>query len=242
MLLLGAMLGFVGAGGSGFIIAVLVSFFAIPIHVALATGMAAMFMTMISGAYSHFREGNTDVKTGALIGVFGAAGAYMGTKLAHQIPENILTWLTGFMLILSGLLIWYRTRLQETERGSVTNRFFGAKVVGIGLVTGGLSGAFGIGSTPFIQLALISILKKSLRVVAGTTMLIILPIAFFAAVGYSQSGYLDWALLLKVISGTMIGSYIGAKFTNRAPRPLLRSAMVFTPSFSGTLLLLQQFF
>ena len=62
MLCMGVLLGFVGAGGSGFIIAILVTFFSIPIHVALATAMAAMFLTMITGAFSHFREGNMDFK------------------------------------------------------------------------------------------------------------------------------------------------------------------------------------
>jgi len=239
MFLMGMILGFVGAGGSGFIIAILVTFFSIPIHVALATAMAAMFLTMMSGAFSHFREGNMDLKTGAYIGCFGAIGSYLGTQLAHFIPENQLIWMTSFMLILSGCLLWYRTRMGQVQQESPSSRFFALKVVGIGLVTGGMSGTFGIGSTPFIQLALISVLKKSLQVVAGTTMLIILPVAFFAAVGYSQAGYLDWTLLLKVISGTMIGSYIGAKFTNKAPAQLLRIAMILTPTTSGCILLVQ---
>ena len=238
MLCMGVLLGFVGAGGSGFIIAILVTFFSIPIHVALATAMAAMFLTMITGAFSHFREGNMDLKTGILIGCFGAIGSYLGTQLAQYIPENQLIWMTSFMLILSGCLIWYRTRIKQAQQEVPSSRYFALKVVSIGLVTGGMSGTFGIGSTPFIQLALISMMKKSLHIVAGTTMLIILPVAFFGAVGYSQAGYLDGFLLLKVISGTMIGSYIGAKFTNKAPVQLLRIAMVFTPTFSGIVLLL----
>src|SRR5699024_4182285 len=145
-----------------------------------------------TGAYSHFREGNMDVKTGAMIGGFGAVGSYLGTQLAHQIPEYFLTWMTAIMLILSGCLIWYRTRIQKTAKEDDENTYFKFKIIGIGLVTGGMSGTFGIGSTPFIQLALITLLKKSLQIVAGTTMLIILPVAFFAAVGYSQAGYLDW--------------------------------------------------
>ncbi|RKD24402.1 hypothetical protein BEP19_08405 [Ammoniphilus oxalaticus] len=242
MLLLGGLLGFVGAGGSGFIIAVLVTFFSIQIHVALATAMAAMFLTMATGAFSHFKQGNMDFKTGALIGLFGSVGSYLGTQVAHLIPEQALTSLTATMLIVSSGLIWYRTRAQQANKKSDGIDHIGLKIVGIGLVTGGMSGTFGIGSTPFIQLALISIMKKSLRVVAGTTMLIILPVAFFAAVGYSQSGYLDWTLLLKVISGTMIGSYIGAKFTNKAPLPLLRGAMISTPLTSGVLLFIQLIF
>lgn len=241
MLIMGMILGFVGAGGSGFIIAILITFFDIPIHTALATAMAAMFLTMITGSFSHFKEGNMDVRTGLLIGVFGAVGSYLGTIVAHYVPGNLLVGLTGGMLLLSSYLIWYRTRMRlNPDSESLSHA--GWKAVGVGLVTGGMSGTFGIGSTPFIQLSLISIMHKSLRVVAGTTMLIILPIAFFGAVGYNQAGYLDVALLLKVVSGTMLGSYLGAKFTNRAPVNVLRMAMILTPFLSGALIIWESLF
>jgi uncharacterized protein len=243
MLVMGTILGFVGAGGSGFIIAILITFFGIPIHTALATAMAAMFLTMITGAISHYREGNLNLRTGITIGLFGALGSYTGTMIAHVIPESRLVWMTSGMLILSSILIWMRTRLrifkQTTEdRGDHRNvRFFIIKVIGIGLVTGTMSGTFGIGCTPFIQLALLVFMGLSLRKVAGTTMLIILPIALFGAIGYNQSGYLDFSLLFKVIAGTMVGSYLGAKFTNMAPTYILRAAMIITPLVSGLLML-----
>lgn len=240
MLIMGAILGFVGAGGSGFIIAILITFFDVPIHTALATAMAAMFLTMITGSISHFKEGNMDVRTGLMIGVFGAVGSYLGTIVAHYLPEGILVGLTGGMLLLSSYLIWHRTRMKFNPDPKALSHT-GWRALGVGLITGGMSGTFGIGSTPFIQLSLITVMHKSLRVVAGTTMLIILPIAFFGAVGYNQAGYLDVGLLLKVVSGTMLGSYLGAKFTNKAPVPVLRMAMIITPLLSGLLIIRQSF-
>ncbi|MBQ1336212.1 MAG: TSUP family transporter, partial [Selenomonadaceae bacterium] len=56
MVLLGAVIGFVGAGGAGVTIALLTVGFDVPIHTALAVALAAMVFTMISGTYSHFRE------------------------------------------------------------------------------------------------------------------------------------------------------------------------------------------
>ena len=86
MLLLGAILGFVGAGGSGFIIAILTLVFKIPIHTALATSLTAMAFTSLSGAFSHYREGNISIKAGLLVGGFGAIGALIGSKIAAFIP------------------------------------------------------------------------------------------------------------------------------------------------------------
>ena len=52
-------------------------------------------------------------------------------------------------------------------------------------------------------------------------MLVILPIAIGGGVGYTSAGYLDYMLLVQVLMGTMLGAYIGAKFTNYAPRVIL---------------------
>jgi len=69
-------------------------------------------------------------------------------------------------------------------------------------------------------------------------MLVILPIALAGGVGYYFQGFLDFILLLKVVAGTMVGSYIGAKYTRLAPQPLLKSAMVLTPIIAGAILLI----
>lgn len=53
MLLLGAVIGFVGAGGAGVMITLLTVGFDVPIHTALGTSLAAMAFTTLSGSYSH---------------------------------------------------------------------------------------------------------------------------------------------------------------------------------------------
>src|SRR3954453_3272462 len=105
MLLLGILLGFVGAGGSGFIIALLTVMFGVPIHTALGTSLAAMVFTSLAGAYSHYQQGNIDVKTGLAVGGFGAFTAYLGSGIAVWIPVDLLHWLTGGMLLLSAVML-----------------------------------------------------------------------------------------------------------------------------------------
>lgn len=47
MFLMGILLGFIGAGGSGFIIAILTVLYGVPIHTALGTSLAAMVFTTL---------------------------------------------------------------------------------------------------------------------------------------------------------------------------------------------------
>lgn len=55
--------------------------FHIPIHTALGTSLAGMAFTSLSGAYSHYREGNIQMKIGLIVGGFAAVGSFFGAKL-----------------------------------------------------------------------------------------------------------------------------------------------------------------
>jgi uncharacterized membrane protein YfcA len=244
MFLMGIVLGFTGTGGSGFIIALLVVAFGVPIHTALGVSLASMVFSTLTGSISHIREGNVQTRIGLLMGSFGALGAYAGTWISSGIDSDRLVWMTGSMLILSGILIWLRTRMVSKQVDGTQETFsmpmpFWFSIIFSGIGTGLLSGVFGIGSTPFIQLALLILFGLSLRHAVGTTMLVIMPIAIFASVGFMQTGHFDWLLLLQVTVGTMTGSYLGAKFTKRSPKLVLRISMMAIPIAGGLLLLVR---
>ncbi|CAI6045940.1 hypothetical protein PAECIP112173_01197 [Paenibacillus sp. JJ-100] len=244
MFLLGLLLGFVGAGGSGFIISILTVAFGYPIHVALGTALAAMFFSSLSGSISHYREGNAVLKTGVIVGLSGAAGAWVSSGWSSYIPEERLGMLTSLMLFASGLALWLRLILvsrhhtdSRIEKVMLENSFrYWVYALLIGVCTGMLSGLFGIGSTPFIQLGLMLLLNMPMLYAAGTTMLVIIPIALAGGAGYMKIGYLDVQLLLLVVIGTMSGSYVGAKFTKRVPAFWLKVSMVITPMIGATIL------
>ena len=80
MFLTGLVVGFAGVGGSGIVIAILSVVFKVPIHTALGTSLGAMGFTTLAGSYSHFRERNVAVRCGLAVGIFGAVGAYMGSR------------------------------------------------------------------------------------------------------------------------------------------------------------------
>lgn len=243
MFIVGILLGFVGAGGSGFIISILTIIFGFPIHTSLGTALAAMIFSSISGTFSHYRENNIILKVGIIVGIFGAIGAWTSSNFSTFVPANYLRWLTSGMLYLSAFILWLRMMI-ISKRGiamDYDNIPSGIKFwlysAGIGLVCGAISGIFGIGSASFIQIGLMFIMGMSVRRSAGTTMLVIIPIALAGGAGYYHLGYLDIHLLIEVVAGSMFGSYIGAKFTKRVPAPVLKFAMVMVPITAATILL-----
>ncbi|HLR53709.1 MAG TPA: sulfite exporter TauE/SafE family protein [Pseudogracilibacillus sp.] len=244
MVFMGIVLGFIGAGGSGFIIAILVTFFAIPVHTALGTSLLAMVFTALSGSVSHYKQQNLMLRIGIVSGIFGATGALIGSQISPAIPEERLAWLTASMLFLSAFLLalrlftkvgtyWERKGAQKVPSGMT----FWFTALGVGLFTGLLSGIFGIGASSFIQIGLLVFFGLTVQQAAGTTFLIILPLAFVGGFGYYAAGNLDIMLFVKVAFGTIIGAYIGAKFTNKIHPLILKTALVSTPMIGGILLI-----
>lgn len=245
MLFLGALIGFVGAGGAGVVITLLTVGFGVPIHTALGVALASMVFTMISGAVSHFREGEVVVKTGAALGAGGVLGALLGAEVSNVMPSEELGFMTALMLLLSAFTLY-----MKVYRADFLDRFFhvrasmlaGKKLViyGVllGFINGFLSGAFGIGAAAFIQLTLLCVFGVPLLQSIGTCMMVILPISAAGGLGYMLNGRLDFNIFMQTLLGLMIGAFVGAKCTHLAPRPLLKAAIVAMPTVGGLIMLI----
>ena len=245
MLFLGALIGFVGAGGAGVVITLLTVGFGVPIHTALGVALASMVFTMISGAVSHFREGEVVVKTGAVLGAGGVLGALLGAEVSNVMPSEELGFMTALMLLLSAFTLY-----MKVYRADFLDRFFhvresmfaGKKLVVygvlLGFINGFLSGAFGIGAAAFIQLTLLCVFGVPLLQSIGTCMMVILPISAAGGLGYMLNGRLDFNIFMQTLLGLMIGAFVGAKCTHLAPRPLLKAAIVAMPTVGGLIMLI----
>ena len=240
---LGAVIGFVGAGGAGVMITLLTVGFNVPIHTALGTSLAAMAFTTLSGSYSHFREGNVLRRLGLAMGLFGAVGAFCGALISSSLHTEVLTPLTAAALLLSALLI--HLRIFHPQSPIFRQRFFTPKggrfwlLAGLtGMVNGLISGACGIGAASFIQLSLLLVFNVPLYQTVGTTMLIILPIALMGGAGFLSAGHLEPLLFVQVLLGQVTGAFFGAKLTRLAPQILLKVAMVALPAAGGIILLM----
>ncbi|EUJ30474.1 Sulfite exporter TauE/SafE [Listeria grayi] len=238
MVILGLLLGFVGAGGAGVTLAILVSFFNIPIHVAIGTSLLGLISTALFGSISHTREKNIDFKIGSFLGLSGGIGALIASFCVKYIPESNLSLLTSIALISSSIILWIRISIMTNgKEKNLRLKSIILRALFFGIILGSISGLFGIASSAFIQITLLLVFGLDLRKSAGTTMLVILPISLIGGIGYIANGYIDVLLLIKVILGTSIGTYIGAKFTNRLSPLILKIAMISVPLIGAIILI-----
>ena len=245
MLLMGGIIGFVGAGGSGVIITLLVVGFGVPIHQALAVALGSMAFTTLSGAVSHYREHEVVPLTGAVLGMGGLIGALIGAVISNHMEAPHLSLFTGFMLLSSAVLLYLRIYRAEwlgrqipVREELLTGRRLYLCGLPIGFICGVLSGAFGIGSAAYIQIALMVVFGVPLLQAIGTTMMIIVPISVSGGIGYILYGQLELQLFIQTLVGLSVGSYFGAKLTHLAPLPVLRFWIVALSAIGGTIMVL----
>lgn len=242
--LIGLIIGFVGAGGAGIVMALLTSAFGLPIHAAIGTALGIMCLTTISGAISHYREGNVAPRIGIVTGIAGAAGAVLGALLSQGMPERPLQVASGLGLWGLAVLLYLRTRI--AARSPQRDVWAGetarpgrdwASAVGLG-VSGGTAAAFlGVGMAPFLQLGYLSWLKLPLRQTVGTTMFTLVFISATGSLALWKAGDVSAPHLVGGTIGLATGAFLGARFTRRAPASVLRWAVLFVPVLAGALLL-----
>lgn len=240
MFAVGMLIGFIGAGGAGVMVSLLTIVFGLPIHEAVGTALGAMLFTTISGSISHFREGNVSIAPGVVIGVAGMTGAVFGADIGQGIPEYILQPMAGFALWFLAFLVWLRIRLRgklkeiaedATLEPLRPGQFAGG--AGVGVLGGMASAFFGVGMAPFVQLGLLTVMRLPLTKAIGTTMLALSFISLSGSIALAGHGDVSVIHLAGVTIGMTAGSYVGAKFTRRAPADLLRMAIVATPFLAG---------
>jgi uncharacterized membrane protein YfcA len=243
-LALGVLLGFVGAGGAGLVVALLTGVFGLPVHEAIGTGLVAMCFVTVAGTISHFREGNIATRAGLVVGLSGVVGAAVGADLGQNVPEAMLQVLAGLALWVLAGLVWLRTRYGERLVAAAhepvehhPSRDLATAIV-LGLSGGAAASFFGVGMAPYLQLGLLTVLRLPLRQTVGTTMLTLIFVGLSGGLSFARHGDVSLPHLIGTVVGLSIGSFLGARFTGRAPRQVLRGAVVVTPIVAGAMLLM----
>lgn len=93
----------------------------------------------------------------------------------------------------------------------------------IGLVSGMLSGIFGIGGAIIVIPALIFILGLSQHTAQGTSLAFMLPpVGILATWNYWKAGHVDWKIALVLSLTFVVGAYLGSQFSLNIPDRTLR--------------------
>ncbi|WP_295113042.1 sulfite exporter TauE/SafE family protein [uncultured Methanobrevibacter sp.] len=229
--------GLLGVGG-GFIIVPLQYFLLqhigvesdLAMLISLATSLAIIIPTSLSGAYRHMKSMDNIVSPGLRLGIFGIIGGALGGFAASALPSGILEIIFGCLL----LFIAINNILNlNKEREKVRISFSLASTVIIGLVVGFLSGLLGIGGGVFLIAILTSLLGFSMIEAIGTSSIFIALTAIGGFLSYIISGWgvntFPYSIgYVSVINFIFIAAFsvplasVGAKLAHMVPQKKLK--------------------
>lgn len=113
------------------------------------------------------------------------------------------------------------------------------RIVAVGLISGFLSGIFGVGGGILIVPALVLALRIDQRLAHGTSLAAVVPIALSGTVGYAVDGKIDWAAALCLVLGSAtIGAVTGTHLLNVLPRRQLAIAFAVVLALTAVRLVL----
>ena len=83
----------------------------------------------------------------------------------------------------------------------------------VGLLSGIISGLFGVGGGIVMVPPMILLLHLDPKVAIGTSLSVIIPTALMGATAHFRMGHLDWKVGLILAPLAILGGFLGAKLT-----------------------------
>ena len=209
--LVGFTLGLVGGGGS--ILAVPLLIYLVGIadpHIAIGTSAIGVAANAAANLAHHVRAGNVKWRCAAVFTMAGMAGAFLGSTAGKMMDGQRLLALFAVVMLVVGVLM-LRGRSGEGEASVRLNQENLPKLLISGIITGGLSGFFGIGGGFLIVPALIAATGMPILYAVGSSLLAVTAFGLTTAANYALSGFVDWSLAALFIAGGVLGGLLGSR-------------------------------
>jgi len=241
----GFALGLTGGGGGVFAVPLLVYGLAVAPREAVGISLASVGGTALSGVVPRLIRGEVELRTGLLFAVAGMIGAPVGSYLSTLVPETVLLVLFGFLMLVVAWRMWAKTRnpnlatgvcatesqqkadrsaCQRAEDGTLRLTSKCARLLAlIGLLTGVLSGMFGVGGGFVIVPALVLFSGMEIHRAVGTSLLVIFLISISGVISYLAAGReLAWDTTMQFLMGGLVGIGLGGIVAKRLNGPALQ--------------------
>jgi len=233
----GLLSGLLGVGGGVIIVPLLALWLAFPQKMAQATSLIAIFFAAISGAVSYAIGGDVLLVPAALIAGAGIIGSFIGSWLLHRMAEHQVQLLFVFVLVVAAV----RMALGSDSGGPAGSGDFGIwHFVGFalaGLAMGTLSSLVGVGGGIVLVPILVFLLGVGSHTAQGTSLLVMIPIAFTGAWRNSRHGYVNWRAGVWIGLAGAAGAATGSLFALELPEVWLQRGFAILLIYSAYRLL-----
>jgi uncharacterized membrane protein YfcA len=231
-----------GVGAGSMTTPVLILFLRIPPAIAVGTSLAfgAIVKIVSVPGYAWRKQVNFKVLGYLLAG--GVPGVLIGSvalnKLKNGPYQSLLYTMLGAIIVLTASLRLYRTFKPKTGPGLIPDR---TKLLPwLALPIGAEVGFSSAGAGALGSLLLLGVTPLSAAEVIGTDLCFGLGLSAIGSFIQVGSGNYDGALLLKLVTGGVVGAVTGSILAGRVPQRPLRVALLLTLIVLGCQLALRR--
>lgn len=237
-ILVGSAASLVGIGGGTFIVPILTIIYALETPAAIGTSLTAIVFTAIASTISYARHRRPYYKTGLVLVVATAPGAFLGAMIAKRLAPNLLGFIFGFFLI----LVAFRTvsdmnglnrkkirdqRNSKQLRTMSDNEILKSRrtiAVGTGLsFFGGLaSGLLGIGGGVLIVPIMTLAMNMPIHAATATSMFTMIFTSMAGVPEYYVAGLVNPEFAALLALGSIFGAQVGVYASSRVSGKNLR--------------------
>lgn len=251
-IVMGAVLGLIGGGGSILTLPILVYLFQVPPVLATAYSLFIVGITSVFGLIPYLRSGQVALKTGVFFALPAMFGVFVARKFVMpRVPEQILSWgtfiltkdmaLMGLFAIMMVAASFSMMRSSEPESAGVMESLSEFKktlwVVLEGLIVGLLTGLVGAGGGFLVIPVLVIFARLEMKVAVATSLLVISIKSLVGFLGDVGSQVMDWPFLLGFSFFTIGGALLGAWVSNYVPNDKLKPAFGWFVLIMGVFIL-----
>jgi uncharacterized membrane protein YfcA len=209
--LVGFSLGLVGGGGSVLSVPLMIYLVGVSnVHVAIGTTAFAVAVNAAATLLSHARMGTVIWSCAAAFALAGVIGAYGGSSLSKVVDGQKLLVLFALLMLIIAAVMFVRRAAEGDKDVRLTGENL-PRLLGTGLLTGTLSGFFGIGGGFLIVPGLLFATGMPIINAVGSSLVAVTAFGATAAFNYARSGLVDWRLAVLFILGGVCGGLAGGQ-------------------------------
>jgi uncharacterized membrane protein YfcA len=160
------------------------------------------------------------IKKIIIIALGSILGGFLGGTFLKYINESFIDKAYIFMLVLVLISVLFRNSIPKMNIKNPFLQFF------IGVITGGLSGFFGIGGGPFQVTALIIFFDLDIKEASVDSIFITLLTTLSSLTKYTINGYMNFSLAVYMIPAAVLGGYIGSRLNRKISEKKIASIFI----------------
>ena len=232
--LIGAVLGFIGAGGAMLSVPILIYGFDFSASHATTAALAVVLLAAASGLIPKFKSKDVLVKEALIICALGLTTNISTSLIVHRLSDRFILTGFSFVLLVAGISMLLKPFATGPER-----KMPAWALILVSLVIGSMTGLFGIGGGFLAIPILVLFFQVPQNKAAGTSLLIIVLNSLTAFFGhYKIWSEVNWTVpIAMAVSAVVISQLASGKSAHISPVLLKRAFAVLLFSISAITLL-----